>query len=98
MLNPKLWGRYSWSILFKFLTLNILDIEKCKRFLYLHCKYLPCDECHAHSLDLININNIMSCTDIEIFKEFMMFMYKQTNPYAVFNTWDELCTIILSRT
>lgn len=91
MIDPKLWGSTSWSILVTFIHNNSVDIEKCKQFLYLHCKLLPCDECVSHSLQLIELNDILSTTDNKRLQSFITFMYKHTHLQFT-GEWTDLVT------
>jgi len=74
-MDPKLWGRGGWILIFVILHRYMNDLDKCKQSLNLICNMLPCEKCKSHTLHAMTINNILSSNDWLYIKHFFIALY-----------------------
>jgi hypothetical protein len=83
-MNPKLFGRALWIIMFEYLYKYQDNIEKIKYFYWLVGNIIPCKKCSLHFKQVLTLNNIMSTNDWNYIKEFTIWLYNTMHSEKIF--------------
>jgi hypothetical protein len=78
-MNPKLFGRSLWIIIFEYLYKHKDNIEKIKKFYWIISEIIPCHKCSHHFKSVIITNNVTSSNDWDYIKNFTIWLYNTTH-------------------
>jgi hypothetical protein len=83
-MNPKLFGRTLWIIMFEYLYKYNNDIERIKSFYWLISNVIPCNKCSNHFKKAIYEYNILSTNDWKHIRDFTISLYNTMHIKKIF--------------
>ena len=86
-MDPKLWGRGVWYLIFSALyNDDLFDNFTCIiKFIAIICDNLPCEDCKNHIRTHLDKNNIFSTSDINTLRRFFIEVHNATASRCINN-------------
>jgi hypothetical protein len=82
-MNPRIWGRGLWLVVFCIIYKHKSDLEYVKRAVYTLCTNLPCRTCNRHYSEHVEKSGILNCETIDEFLQFHIKLYNDHHEYKI---------------